>query len=229
MQLFLSFARKFRGLLLAALFAFYFGTLWIAALHFPKQYDWQRNVISNLLSPRDNPAWYWLPSVGVALAGICMAPLAAWIDSELAGAETPRARRVRRVAFAIGIGCLVLAAVVAPRHGRPLLGIRHPHEFLARTSAVGLGLGMLCACRVPAAEGRLRAVRNFWRIITAPALGGAIGSGLVVGMVRLRVVGPGAAEFFRGTIFWHLGFWEWIGSAAVFLFFAAAVVGLRSQ
>jgi hypothetical protein len=57
---------------LAVLFGSYFGSLWVGSLHFPHAYDWRRNVISNLLSPRDNPQWYWLPSVGVAVAGLCM-------------------------------------------------------------------------------------------------------------------------------------------------------------
>ena len=27
----------------------------------------------------------------------------------------------------------------------------------------------------------------------------------------------------RHSVFWHLGFWEWLGSAAVFVFLSAAV------
>jgi hypothetical protein len=39
----------------------------------------------------------------------------------------------------------------------------------------------------------------------------------------------GPAGYFRGTVFWHLAFWEWMGSAAVFLFFASPVLLLRMK
>src|SRR5271168_2863618 len=117
-----------RLLLLAALFASYFGSLWAGSLHFPHTYDWRRNVISNLLSPRDNPHWYWLPSVGVAVAGLCMLQLGAWIERELDDSTSNLARRVRRPAFLIGIGCLILSALVVPQHVHPVLGTRHAHE-----------------------------------------------------------------------------------------------------
>ena len=225
-----------RCALLAVLFASYFGSLWAASLHFPHGYDWRRNVISNLLSPRDNPAWYWLPSVGVAIAGLCMIPLALWIETQLADAASLRlARRLRRPAFLLGIGCLILAAIVVPRHTHPVLGMRHIHELLARTSAAGLGIGMLCACQSPgpSAPGaapqakRLRLLRLLWRAATLPPILGAVGSGLVVALARLH--GNGAPACFRRTIFWHLAFWEWAGSVAVFLFFACPVLMLGRE
>jgi len=217
--------------LLALLFGSYFGSLWVGALYFPHSYDWRRNVISNLLSPRDNPGGYWLPSVGVAMAGLCMAPLAAWIESELGDGQTKLARRVRRPAFLVGIGCLILSAVVAPQHTHLVMGMRHAHEMLARTSAAGLGVGMLCACGsaglVNGKDGgrrkRLRALRIMWWAVTLAPIVGAVGSGVVVALARFHGLGAGAEGFFRGTVFWHLAFWEWMGSGAVFLFFASAV------
>jgi hypothetical protein len=218
--------------LLAVLFGSYFGSLWAGSLHFPHTYDWRRNVISNLLSPRDNPHWYWLPSVGVAIAGLCMLQLGAWIERELGDANGKLARRVRRPAFLVGIGCLILSALVVPQHIHPVLGTRHAHEVLARTSAAGLGVGMLCACAAGVASTddarrrRLRTVRNIWRAVTLPPILGAVGSGLIVGLARFHGLGAGPADFFRGTLFWHLAFWEWVGSVAVFLFFASPVVML---
>lgn len=231
----LSVSRAIRGILLAALFGFYFGSLWVGSLHFPHGYDWRRNVISNLLSPRDNPQWYWVPAAGVALAGLCMLPLAAWIESQLGDSGGTLARRVRRPAFLTGIGCLILSAIVVPRHAHEIIGIRHAHEVLARTSAAGLGVGMLCACgsaafangAAPGEEGkRLRALRIIWRVTTLLPIAGCLGSCLVVALARLHAFGTGPAGYLRGTVFWHLGFWEWTGSAAVFLFFASPVVVL---
>jgi hypothetical protein len=215
---------------LAVLFGSYFGSLWVGSLHFPHAYDWRRNVISNLLSPRDNPQWYWLPSVGVAVAGLCMLQLGVWIERQLGDADAKLARRVRRPAFLVGIACLILSAIVVPQHIHPVLGTRHAHEMLARTSAAGLGVGMLCACGTGAQAGdegrrrRLRAVRTIWRAVTVPPIVGAVASGLIVGLARWHGLGAGAADFFRGTVFWHLAFWEWVGSVAVFLFFASPVM-----
>jgi len=222
-----------RGVLLGALFGSYFGSLWVGALYFPHGYDWRRNVISNLLSPRDNPVWYWLPAMGVAVAGLCMLPLAVWIDSELGDGESRLARRVRRPAFLVGILCLILAAVVVPQHTHPVMGMRRAHEAFARTAALGLGVGMLCACLNAAGPGsgaegergkRLRTLRRMWRATTMPPVIGALGSGLVVGLARFHGLAGGPAGYFRGTVFWHLAFWEWMGSVAVFLFFASPVV-----
>lgn len=217
--------------LLVLLFGSYFGSLWVGSLHFPHPYDWRRNVISNLLSPRDNPDWYWLPSVGVAVAGLCMLQLGAWIERELGDGSGKLARRVRRPAFLVGIGCLILSAIVVPQHVHPVLGARHAHEALARTAAAGLGVGMLCACGSGGAESegdgerqrRLRRLRMIWRAVTIPPVAGAAASGMIVALSRWHGVGGAAAGIFRGTVFWHLAFWEWAGSVAVFLFFASAV------
>jgi hypothetical protein len=223
MQRFANIARRMRWLLLAALFASYFGSLWAGALHFPHGYDWRRNVISNLLSPRDNPEWYWLPSIGVALAGIWMLLLGVWIECEL-GDDGTVAGHARRAAFLMGIGCLVLSAIIVPQHTHRVMGLRHAHELLARSAAVCLGAGMLCACQI---GGQLRRLRTAWRIATVPPILGAIGSGLVVAAGRLG--GMGMAGYLKGTVFWHLAFWEWVGSVAVFIFFACPVAILKAR
>jgi hypothetical protein len=223
---------RVRWALLAALAISYFGSLWVGALHYPNGYDWKTNVISNLLSPRDNPHGYWLPSAGVALAAIWMAPLAIWIESELGEDGNAIARRVRRGAFLVGIVCLMLAAVVVPQHVHEVLGMRHAHEMLARTAAAALGLAMLGACKEAGRETGTRArefrtLRRLWQWTILPTLLGAIASGLVVGLNRWTGAGRIVSDYLRGTIFWHLAFWEWAGSIAVFLFFAWPVIVLR--
>jgi hypothetical protein len=52
------------AVLLALIFFSFFGTLTASAWMFPKNYDWRYRVISNLLSPRDNPNHYWLAASG---------------------------------------------------------------------------------------------------------------------------------------------------------------------
>ena len=44
--------------LLGLIFLPFFGTLGLSASMFPENYDWRYRVISNLLSPRDNPNHY---------------------------------------------------------------------------------------------------------------------------------------------------------------------------
>src|SRR6266403_6003911 len=66
--------------LLALIFLAYFGTLGLSAHIFPQNYDWRYRVISNLLSPRDNPRHYWLPASGLALTGLLMLPFARYLQ-----------------------------------------------------------------------------------------------------------------------------------------------------
>jgi len=207
-----------------ALFGTYFGSLWLGAMHFPHGYDWRRDVISNLLSPRDNPGWYWVASAGVALSGLCMLPLAAWLEVALGDGGSKLARWVRRPAFLVGMVCLIASALVVPQHVYMVIGMRHAHEALARVSAAGLGIGMLCACRGATGEtGRLAALRIIWRVVTVPPVAGAAGSGLVLGLSHLHWMPQAATAYLRATVLWHLSFWEWVGSVTVFLFFLAAV------
>ena len=218
-----SFVRRrwVRFALLAALALSYFGSLWLGALQFPHPYDWRRNVISNLLSPRDNPTGYWLPTLGISIAGFCMLPLAAWIDAELGSHRPGLGARLRRPALLMGIVCLVLAAIVSPQHIRPVLGMRHAHEVLARTSAAGMGISMLAACASLGGnnvERRLRGLRRMWQVTVWPAMAFAVSTGVIV--ATSRWIGTGtAAMWFRSTMFWHLAFWEWSGSVVVFFFF----------
>ena len=56
------------ALLLPLSFVFAFGALIVTARLFPAAYDWRVNVISDLTSPRDNPKYYWIACVGIAIA-----------------------------------------------------------------------------------------------------------------------------------------------------------------
>lgn len=223
-----------RGLLVAVLLGSYFGGIWLGALHFPRHYEWRRNVISNLLSPRDNPGWYRIPCAGVAISGICMLLLAVWIDGRLGDGGSRFARRVRRPALLGGALCLTLAALVAPQHAQTVAGLRHAHEALARFAAAGLGAGIVCSCWSGAQAGtgaarerRLRLARRVWRLIALPPLALAAGSGVLAGLGWLHWVPAG--DSLRGTLFWRLAFWEWLGSALVFLYFASAACLLGGE
>ena len=81
--------------LMALIFLAFFGTLGVSAEMFPQNYDWRYRVISNLLSPRDNPGHYWLPACGTILAAVLMLPFAGYLRRNLEIAS-PRAQEYVR-------------------------------------------------------------------------------------------------------------------------------------
>src|SRR6266853_804611 len=94
------------AVLLAFIFLSFFGTLGLSAWMFPQNYDWRYRVISNLLSPRDNPSHYWLPACGIAFAAILMLPFVRYLRRNLEIAS-PRAARASSTAFTAGIIALI--------------------------------------------------------------------------------------------------------------------------
>jgi len=213
--------------LLALIFLGFFGTLGLSAQMFPKNYDWRYRVISNLLSPRDNPSHYWLPACGIIVAAVLMLPFAGYLHRNLEIAS-PRAARVSAAALIAGIFSLISACLVVPQHVHDELGIRRLHELIARSAAGFIAIGMLSACwcawkgfRKNLLQGRLFWT---WSLVTLPPLTGIFLSECLLVLTRLH---PAWAmpirSVLRNSVFWHLGFWEWSGSAAVFVFFCAAV------
>ncbi len=109
-----------------------------------------------------------------------------------------------------------------------VLGIRRLHEFLARSAAGFIAIGMLTACWCAwKIRGRsLFGARLFWTwsLVTLFPLAGIFFSESLLLLTRLK---PSWAmpirSMLRHSVFWHLGFWEWTGAAAVFVFLCAAV------
>jgi hypothetical protein len=219
--------KRVLAVLLALIFLAFFGTLSLSASMFLKNYDWRYRVISNLLSPRDNPSHYWLPACGIILAAVLMLPLTAYLHRSLK-AISPHAARLSTGAFIAGIIALIGACLIVPQHIHDVLGIRRLHEFIARSAAGFIAIGMLTATwcawngrRKNALDGRL-----FWSwflVTLVPLIGIFLSESLLV-LTRLK---PEWAmpirNALRHSVFWHLGFWEWSGSAAVFMFLCAAV------
>jgi hypothetical protein len=115
------------AMLLALIFLSFFGTPGVSAAMFPDKYDWRYRVISNLLSPRDNPHHYWLSACGVSLAALLMLPLAGYLRRHLE-ITSPLAALVRNGAFVAGFVALICACLVVPQHVRAVLGIRRLQE-----------------------------------------------------------------------------------------------------
>jgi len=213
--------------LLVLIFLSFFGTLGLSAWMFPQNYDWRYRVISNLLSPRDNPLHHWLPACGIAFTAVLMLPFTIYLHRNLEIAS-PRAARVTSGAFAAGIIALICTCFVVPQHIHEVLGIRRLHEFLARSAAGSIATGMLAACWCAwKIRGRsLFGAHLFWTwsSVTLLPLAGIFFSESLLLLTRLK---PSWAMPIRSTlrhsVFWHLGFWEWTGAAAVFVFLCAAV------
>jgi len=90
--------------LLVLIFLAFFGTLALSARMFPQNYDWRYRVISNLLSPRDNPGHCWLPACGIILTAGLMLPFAGYLRRNLESAS-PRAAEASSGAFHRGNYC----------------------------------------------------------------------------------------------------------------------------
>src|SRR5438045_8249015 len=133
------------AVLLGLIFLSFFGTLAVSAWMFPQTYDWRYRVISNLLSPRDNPGHYWLPAIGLTLTALLMLPFAGHLQRHLEVAS-PRVARMSSGAFVTGIIALICACFIVPQHLHDVFGVRRLHEFLARSAAGFLAIGMLCGC-----------------------------------------------------------------------------------
>jgi hypothetical protein len=216
----------------------YFGTLALAILLFPESYDWRYRVISSLISPRYNPAFHWIPSFGIALAGLSMIPFAGYIRRHLQPAA-PLTAGLGGGAFAAGTVALVLAGfIVSPHLHGPAGGLRI-HEMLGRTAALGIGLGMVlfCWCLLKGqflapAEKRLYPLTllGSWTLLALPPVVGlGLSEGLLL-MARTQSIWSRAIySGFRNSLAWHLGFWEWVGSAAVFLFLLSSALLLPER
>jgi hypothetical protein len=219
--------------LLFLIFLTFFGTLALSARTFPQNYDWRYRVISNLLSPRDNPGHYWLPACGIIFAAVLMLPFAGYLHRNLASAS-PRAARVSGGSLIAGIIALICACIVVPQHVHDILGVRRLHEFIARSAAGFLAIGMLAACWCAWKGFRKNMLQRrlfwTWSLVTLLPLSGIFVSESLLIFTRLK---PGWSipinSALRHSVFWHLGFWEWSASAAVFVFLCAAVFLMPSQ
>jgi len=183
------------AVLLGLILLSFFGTLGVSASMFAENYDWRYRVISNLLSPRDNPNHCWLPAWGISVAALLMLPLAAYLRRHLEIAS-PQAAVLSSGAFVAGVAALICACVVVPQHVHTILGIRRLHEFLARSSATFMAIGMLSGCWC-AWKRRERGLFWTWALMTLLPLAGVFCSEFLLLLTRLE---PSWAVPIRGAL-----------------------------
>lgn len=153
-----------------------------------------------------------------------MVPFAGYIGSRL-GIISRTLATSGAVIFGAGALSLILGAVIV---------LQPYHDFFARGAGICLGLGMAvfytCPWRGlssrPNESDGWRRVVQAWSFTVPPA----------ILILVLRVLA--AAHFqwpnpvyraMENRSLWHLGFWEWIGSIAAFLFLLSAAVYLPTD
>jgi hypothetical protein len=211
----------------------HYGVLGLAIWLYPEPYDWRYISISRLLYPRNNPTFYYVASISVVVSGVLMIPFAGYIRRRLRGAS-PVSGTVGAALYFVGCICLIPAGLIAshPAHGTSSLP--KLHEMLARVSVIGIALGILvfnaCATRAyfHRADGNAPHRRSLivsWNLFTLPALLITL-AWLVIRVLLKR--GP-TRHAIATSPFWHLGFWEWIGSVAIIGFLMCAVLFLPER
>jgi hypothetical protein len=208
----------------------YFGTLTIAAWFSPETYDWRRKAISKLLYPRDDPEFHSIASLGIALTGLMMIPFAGYIRRRLRSVSATTTD-IGISAFGLGAICLILAGLIVSHPYQETSTYPRLHEMLARGSALALGVSMLVLWASAlkgylASSGktsRWRWLLISWSLVTLPAIFVIVLR--LVAHLRLEWSNP-IYRLLQNPRVWHLGFWEWIGSAAVFLFLLCSALFL---
>jgi len=217
--------------LVPLILASHFGILVVAVWLYPKSYDWRYTSISQLLYPRNNPEFHAMASVSVALSGVLMLPFAGYIRRRLRGAA-PTAATAGAVLFFAGCICLTLSGLIVSHPAQGTSPFPKLHETLARISVIGIGTGILvfnaCATRgyfqaTPGQPLRRRRLLVSWNLLTLPAIPIVV-TWLVI-RICLKKSGP-THHAIATSAAWHLGFWEWIGSAAIVLFLVCAALFL---
>lgn len=206
----------------------FFGTLGLSVRIFPDEYDWRTRVISNLLSPRDNPSHYWLPAWGIALTMFLMLPFAAYLQRNLEIVSRLGARFVSGT-FALGCVLVICACFVAPQHMREMSVLPRLHEFLARFGVGFLVIGMFAATWYAWKGFRknLIGARLAWAwalIVLLPLAAIFIAQGLLLFAEWNFSFALPIRAALKNSVFWHLAFWEWAGSSIIFVFLSAAVI-----
>lgn len=219
-------AQRFYGrlaaslILPAGLLAFWPGIV-NAALRYPTPYDWQYTTVSNLFSPRRDPAGHIWASSGVVICSLCAL---AW-----ASATKRRWRRAAGLsALQLGSFCMLCSSM------RPgwLLRVPKAHEMLALLAFTALCLGIVHLTFLCAEWALLQLTRGSARqrgLSASLLAGAAVLPILFAGLAQLYVF-YALPELHWVSRAWRAGgvppylsfaFWEWTTCALLSAYVAA--------
>jgi hypothetical protein len=212
----------------------FFGSMMAAAAVFPGGYVWSEDVISRLISPRYNPAGYWLSACGLAVTVLLVWPIGGYVAQRLC-AIAPRL--ARGAGLGISLSFLMLLLSLLAQHIQPLLGVKWLHELTARAAAAIFACGLAC-CIAVTVKDRLRslggqrslghALTLSWALLTLLPIVCPVLIGVLVLLAKQadQIWAENLRQSFRHTPFWHLAFWEWIGTCNIFAFLTVSVLFL---
>jgi hypothetical protein len=193
----------------------FWGGLWMAAHHYPSEYDWRYMTISSLLYVDRNPdgfRWAWGGLMLCALGGLSWTAVLIRIWRREGGTRRP----VGIGALAAGYICMVCALMP----GR-LVPIPKGHEILALSAFIGLCFGIV-SLTFQTAERHIRLRRP--QLSVKPRCYAVLLAGAALSPVLLAGIAPayvsqalpdlpwvGIEWRARGVpIFLSFAFWEWI-------------------
>lgn len=199
--------------ILPAVFVSYFAALALAIVLSPDPHDWYSATISKLaFHPKNHPGYgcAWIASGGLALTGLLIMPFGGYLGRRFQSAAREAARFGAGCFRAGASGCF-LSGILAYRANSVLPGL---HTFLARFCALTLSLAMFsfwfCSLkdrfqRHAEVHAHARLLFSCWTLL------------IVVGPVAalLSAIGSGHHDSLAGL-------YEWLASAAAYLFLLAA-------
>jgi len=172
-----------------------------------------------------------IATVSIALSSVLMLPFPGYVRRRLRPAA-PRTATLAAVLLFLGCICLTFAGLIT---SHPVLGkspLPRLHDILARVSVIAIAAGMLLFNAI-ATTARLRkkpvqplpsrSLLVAWNLLTLPVLPITVTWLLI--RLYLKLSGHTHHAIVH-SLAWNLGFWEWIGSALIFLFLLAAALFL---
>jgi hypothetical protein len=176
-----------RALIPASYLIFFAGMMASSATFYRgKSFDLKAAVISDLMSPEDNPHGYGVAAAATAVSGILLAPTVILFCRQMRK-NRPKLVMAGAVMFAVGLGATIVIGVLSPF----TVGYSSLHIQLAYIAFIGICAGTVC---------HLVAAR------ATPALI-VVQCGVLLVLVYLYVV----PDFFTNDrLLTSLAFWEWI-------------------
>jgi hypothetical protein len=209
---------------LVGLAVFFFGSLIFAATLYPGGYDWRYRVMSSLANPKENPQAYHIAAGGMAIGGVCLSFLGLCIRNSLQHFAPSEWTKAAAIFFVLGGTLNTVSAIITPGY-LALWGLQKAHAKFAQAGTFAFDVGTFLT--LPALL-KLPASKRWVGIVEIILVLLPVSCYLVARIVFQSLSDPGSIKL--GTVPPMLGslpFWEWLGSATVFIYAGIIVLALR--